>query len=70
MTVQWHKMTNDRCNLSKYIALQQILSDVQLLIISHLSISILVQSLLIEFKNIIYLINLKILAKRWVFNGR
>ena len=55
MTVHWHKMTDNQCNLSKYIALKQILSDVQLLIIPYLSISILVQlhynqSLLIEFK--------------------
>ena len=55
MTVQWHKMTDNRCNLSKYIALKQLLSDVQVLIIPYLSISILVQlhcnqSLLIEFK--------------------
>ena len=42
-------------NLSKYVALKQILSDVKLLIIPYLSISILVQlhynqSLLIQFK--------------------
>ena len=34
MTVHWHKMTDNLCNLSKCIALKQILSDVQLLIIS------------------------------------
>ena len=28
MTVHWHKMTDDQCNLSKYMALKQILSDV------------------------------------------
>ena len=55
MTVHWHKMNDNRCNLSKYIALKQILSDIQLLIIPYLSISILVQlrynqSVLIEFK--------------------
>ena len=56
MTVHWHKKTDNRCILSKYIALlKQILSDVQLLIIPYLSISILVQlhynqSLLTEFK--------------------
>ena len=33
MTVHWHKMTDNRCNLSKYMALKQILSDVQLLIL-------------------------------------
>ena len=38
-------MTDNQCNLSKYIALKQILSDVQLLIIPYLSIRILAQLL-------------------------
>ena len=55
LNVHWHKMNDNRCNLSKYIALKQTLSDVQLLIMPYLSISILVQlrynqSVLIEFK--------------------